>query len=83
MPFLFRIKCIYPANSTKFFFYLSGFRYLEGALIPDSDSVGAQEPPTGRRKDYIPSSDPGSRLPHMNVRMLSNSSSEVCASFCN
>lgn len=57
-----------------------GFRYLEGALIPDSDSVGAQEPPTGRRKDYIPSSDPGSRLPHMNVRMLSNSSSEACIS---
>ncbi|KAG6764653.1 hypothetical protein POTOM_032133 [Populus tomentosa] len=57
-----------------------GFRYLEGALIPDSDSVGAQEPPTGCRKDYIPSSDPGSRLPHMNVRMLSNSSSEACIS---
>ncbi|KAB5545192.1 hypothetical protein DKX38_013304 [Salix brachista] len=76
----FRIKCIYPSNSTKFIFYLSGFSYLEGALIPDSDSVRAQVPPTGRRRDYIPSSDPGSRLPHMNVRMLSNSFSEACIS---
>ncbi|CAK7327404.1 unnamed protein product [Dovyalis caffra] len=57
-----------------------GFRYLEGALIPDNDSVGAPEPPTGRRRDYIPSANPGSRLPHMNVHVLSNSSSEACIS---
>ncbi|XP_065876781.1 uncharacterized protein [Euphorbia lathyris] len=58
-----------------------GFRYLEGALVPDNDStMSVLEPPTGRRRDYIPSADPGSRLPHMNVRLLSNSSSEVIVS---
>ncbi|KAE8716600.1 Remorin family protein [Hibiscus syriacus] len=54
-----------------------GFRYLEGALVPDSkDVVPAPELPTGRRRDYVPCADPGSRLPHMNVRVLSNSPSE-------
>lgn len=58
-----------------------GFRYLEGALIPDTDdALGAPEGPTGRRRDYVPSVDPGSRLPHMNVAILSNSSSEVTIS---
>lgn len=57
----------------------SHFRYLEGAVVPDNDSlVGVLEPPTGRRRDYIPSANPGSRLPHIDVRVLSNSSSEVC-----
>lgn len=55
-----------------------GFRYLDGALVPDND--GAVDDnlglPTGRRRDYVPSADPGSRLPHMYVRALSNSSSE-------
>lgn len=31
--------------------------------------------PTGRRRDYIPSAHPGSRLPHMYVRV--NPLSEV------
>lgn len=31
---------------------------------------------TGRRRDYIPSAHPGSRLPHMYVRV--NKLSEVC-----
>ncbi|KAB1209531.1 2,4-dichlorophenol 6-monooxygenase [Morella rubra] len=55
-----------------------GFRYLEGAVIPDSDNaLGAPGPPSGRRRGYVPSADPGSRLPHMNVRVLSNLSSEI------
>ncbi|XP_057949519.1 uncharacterized protein LOC131144708 [Malania oleifera] len=54
-----------------------GFRYLEGALVPDSDGVpNAPEVPTGRRRDYIPSAHPGSRLPHMNLRVLSKLPSE-------
>ncbi|XWS34612.1 hypothetical protein CRYUN_Cryun21dG0052900 [Craigia yunnanensis] len=54
-----------------------GFRYLEGALVPDSkDTVPSPEVPTGRRRDYVPCADPGSRLPHMNVRVLSNFPSE-------
>ncbi|XP_048318333.1 uncharacterized protein LOC107428340 isoform X2 [Ziziphus jujuba] len=54
-----------------------GFRYLEGALVPDSDStLATPEAPTGRRRDYIPNANPGSRLPHMYVRILSNSSSQ-------
>uniref|UniRef100_A0A5B7BW30 FAD-binding domain-containing protein n=1 Tax=Davidia involucrata TaxID=16924 RepID=A0A5B7BW30_DAVIN len=54
-----------------------GFRYLEGALVPDNDSVSdAPETPTGHRREYVPSADPGSRLPHMNVKVLSKLSSE-------
>ncbi|XP_021292725.1 uncharacterized protein LOC110422978 isoform X2 [Herrania umbratica] len=54
-----------------------GFRYLEGALVADSkDPVRAPEVPTGRRRDYVPCADPGSRLPHMTVRVLSNLPSE-------
>lgn len=49
-------------------------RYHKGALVSDDDSFSsAQEKPTGRRRDYVPSSDPGSRLPHMNIRLLSHS----------
>lgn len=55
-----------------------GVRYLEGALVPDSgDVVPAPELPTGRRRDYVPCADPGSRLPHMNVKVSSNFPSEV------
>ncbi|KAL2332682.1 hypothetical protein Fmac_013895 [Flemingia macrophylla] len=46
-----------------------GFRYLQGALIAESN--GVESPPevlTGRRRDYTPSARPGSRLPHMFVR---------------
>lgn len=58
-----------------------GFRYLKGALVPDSDSAqDALEAPTGHRRDYIPTGAPGSRLPHMNVRLLSNlTSEEICS----
>ncbi|CAN1295272.1 Putative polyketide hydroxylase [Linum perenne] len=55
-----------------------GFRYLEGAVISDSDAPRAtSEPPTGRRKEYVPSAEPGCRLPHMYIRSLSSSSSKV------
>lgn len=40
--------------------------------------MSAPEGPTGRRRDYVPSVVPGARLPHMNVRILSDTSSEVC-----
>ncbi|RWR96901.1 2,4-dichlorophenol 6-monooxygenase isoform X1 [Cinnamomum micranthum f. kanehirae] len=55
-----------------------GFRYLEGALVPEISDISQDttEVPTGRRRDYIPSSEPGSRLPHMNVRVLKAASSE-------
>ena len=39
---------------------------------------GPEDVPTGRRRDYVPSSEPGSRLPHMKVRPLRGSSDEVC-----
>ncbi|OVA15384.1 Monooxygenase [Macleaya cordata] len=51
-----------------------GFRYLKGALVPDGDTV--LEAPTGRRRDYVPCAEPGSRLPHMNVRDLRKEFSE-------
>ncbi|XP_071715943.1 uncharacterized protein [Rutidosis leptorrhynchoides] len=60
-----------------------GFRYREGALVPEIDSEGAPtelEPPTGRRREYIPSADPGSRLPHMNIRVLSEVTKEATIS---
>ncbi|CAH9096766.1 unnamed protein product [Cuscuta europaea] len=54
-----------------------GFRYLRGALVSDGDNVLTKpETPTGRRKEFVPSADPGFRLPHMNVTALSNSSSK-------
>lgn len=53
-------------------------RYHKGALLSDGDSLSsAQEQPTGRRRDYVPSSNPGSRLPHMNIQLLSHLN-EVC-----
>ncbi|KAF6161362.1 hypothetical protein GIB67_009241 [Kingdonia uniflora] len=55
-----------------------GFRYLKGALAPDNILAhDSQEAPTGRRKDYDPSGETGSRLPHMNVRVLQTSQSET------
>ncbi|OIW14660.1 hypothetical protein TanjilG_33002 [Lupinus angustifolius] len=48
-----------------------GFRYLQGAIVPES--YNAESPPgilTGRRRDYIPSTHPGSRLPHMFVKVI-------------
>ncbi|KAF5177355.1 FAD/NAD(P)-binding oxidoreductase family protein, partial [Thalictrum thalictroides] len=51
--------------------------YLEGALVRDSDDTqNAPEAPTGRRRDYVPSSEPGARLPHMSVRMLQTPTSK-------
>lgn len=52
-------------------------RYLQGALMPESKDV--ESPPevlTGHRRDYTPSAQPGSRLPHIFVRV--NPLSEVC-----
>lgn len=40
-----------------------------------SDAESPPQVPTGRRRDYIPSAQPGSRLPHMFVRV--NPLSEV------
>ncbi|KVI05761.1 Aromatic-ring hydroxylase-like protein [Cynara cardunculus var. scolymus] len=61
-----------------------GFRYREGALLPEPNDEGfvpnKPEPPTGRRQEYIPSADPGSRLPHMNVRVLSEVTREATIS---
>ncbi|XP_024008245.1 uncharacterized protein LOC18992343 isoform X2 [Eutrema salsugineum] len=55
-----------------------GFRYLEGAIVSDNESeVGDSEVPSGRRRDYVPCAEPGSRLPHMYVRILSDSTREV------
>ncbi|KAL5552475.1 hypothetical protein UlMin_039876, partial [Ulmus minor] len=51
------------------------FRYLEGMVVPDSVSA-PQEAPSGRRRDYIPTADPGCRLPHMTVMVFSSSSSK-------
>lgn len=54
-----------------------GFRYLEGALLSDRHvNHDPEDVPTGRRRDYVPSSEPGSRLPHMKVRRLWSSSDE-------
>ncbi|BFI27883.1 hypothetical protein MPTK2_2g14360 [Marchantia polymorpha subsp. ruderalis] len=49
-----------------------GFRYVCGALVSDKIDTTEEElaKPTGRRREYIPSSKPGSRLPHMNMRYL-------------
>lgn len=41
------------------------------------------EAPTGRRRDFVPSADPGSRLPHINVRPFSNPPSKVLFLFLN
>ncbi|CAI8598105.1 unnamed protein product [Vicia faba] len=47
-----------------------GFRYLHGAVMPESSDVESPpQVPTGRRRDYIPSAQPGCRLPHMFVRV--------------
>ncbi|KAL6551243.1 hypothetical protein OROMI_021731 [Orobanche minor] len=54
-----------------------GFRYSKGALVPEYDSSSStQETPTGHWRDYIPSSVPGSRLPHMKIQLLSSLSTE-------
>lgn len=42
-----------------------------------------EAPPSGRRRDYVPSADPGSRLPHIYVRPFSNPPSEVLFLFHN
>ncbi|KAF5195776.1 hypothetical protein FRX31_014636 [Thalictrum thalictroides] len=34
--------------------------------------------PTDRRRDYVPSSKPGARLPHIRVRMLHTPTSKIC-----
>ncbi|KAK6922376.1 FAD-binding domain [Dillenia turbinata] len=57
-----------------------GFRYLKGALVPDNATTSPAEAPTGRRRDYVPCAEPGSRLPHMNVRVPSETANEVTIS---
>ncbi|KAL2641956.1 hypothetical protein R1flu_009543 [Riccia fluitans] len=48
-----------------------GFRYHRGALIRDSEIArDDSEKPTGRRREYVPSSLPGARLAHMRVHRL-------------
>lgn len=58
-----------------------GFRYSKGALISEDDkSTCSPQTPSGRRRDYVPSSSPGSRLPHMNIRLFSDNQSKVTLS---
>jgi len=46
--------------------------------MPESNDVESlPEVPIGRRRDYIPSTQPGSRLPHIFVRV--NPLREVCS----
>ena len=45
-------------------------RYGEGALIPEVDQTSSERTflaPTGRRQEYLPSSQPGARLPHFPI----------------
>lgn len=45
--------------------------------MQESNNLESTQPlSTGRRRDYSPSSQPGSRLPHMYVRV--NKLNEVC-----
>ncbi|RAL53355.1 hypothetical protein DM860_007027 [Cuscuta australis] len=53
-----------------------GFRYLRGALVSDGENLLSPETPTGRRREFVPSADPGCRLPHINVRPLLDSPSK-------
>lgn len=46
-------------------------------MSEDDSVLNVHEAPTGRRRDYIPCSEPGAKLPHMNVKLLSNPSSKV------
>lgn len=46
--------------------------------MPETDDVESpQQVPTGRRRDYVPSAQPGLRLPHMFVRR--NALTQVCS----
>lgn len=59
-----------------------GFRYLEGALVAGSDSLKKVTEKFDSSKirgprEYFPSAKPGSRLPHMNLRMLNGSTEEI------
>lgn len=46
--------------------------------MPDIDGAETtRDMPLGRRRDYVPCAEPGSRLPHMYVKALSNLSSQV------
>ncbi|KAL3678132.1 hypothetical protein R1sor_021088 [Riccia sorocarpa] len=48
-----------------------GFRYNRGAVVSDPEMIkDDMEKPTGRRREYIPSSKPGARLPHMRIHRL-------------
>eukprot|EP01018_Ginkgo_biloba_P029429 Gb_40137 [translate_table: standard] len=61
-----------------------GFRYERGALIPEFDISNdiSEQTPTGRRREYVPSSKPGSRLPHMQIKILSQNKGHVDQEIC-
>ncbi|KAJ7535971.1 hypothetical protein O6H91_12G052100 [Diphasiastrum complanatum] len=55
-----------------------GFRYTEGALVPESAfRDGLHVEPTGRRREYVPSSMPGARLPHLKLAVLEKNCRQV------
>jgi hypothetical protein len=64
-----------------------GFRYLEGALVPEVEAQqqtnSRQNFPTGRRREYLPSTQPGARLPHFPIHMFClnppATSKEICS----
>ncbi|KAH9315639.1 hypothetical protein KI387_024266 [Taxus chinensis] len=61
-----------------------GFRYEQGSVVPElniSNDI-LEEKPIGRRRDYIPSSKPGSRLPHMQIRILSQHKCHLTKDVC-
>ncbi|XP_078434282.1 FAD/NAD(P)-binding oxidoreductase family protein isoform X2 [Wolffia australiana] len=54
-----------------------GFRYKEGALANDGDLEKTLENREEHRRDYVPSSEPGSRMPHMPLRLLNCSKGDI------
>ncbi|KAL4573859.1 hypothetical protein LXL04_020679 [Taraxacum kok-saghyz] len=68
----FRYSSLFNHSFLQFHKYhcIIHIRYREGALVPEGACEGAPDKPTGRRREYVPSADPGSRLPHMNITVL-------------
>ncbi|KAG9144611.1 hypothetical protein Leryth_010822 [Lithospermum erythrorhizon] len=56
-----------------------GFRYVRGGLVSDGgdDNDALFQPSNGTRRKYIPSIEPGSKLPHIYIRLLSKASSKA------
>ncbi|XP_057840038.2 uncharacterized protein LOC131049948 isoform X2 [Cryptomeria japonica] len=61
-----------------------GFRYEQGCLVPEGNMSNdtSEEKPTGRRRDYIPSSKPGSRLPHTQLRIIGQNRFHLTKGIC-